>query len=131
MARLIDGDKVIERLDRIVQYWEKQGNFYEASLVSAFVNAILASEPDISQGPRWISVKERLPDRELMRHKEKYPKEDRVEVIVHIDGATEPTVLEYDGERFADCFSAVYRITHWMPLPPLSNSSGLTGSNRR
>lgn len=64
MARLIDGDKVLERIERITQCWRQQGNDYEANLISASVKSILSSEPAIPQDTRWISVKDRLPDTE-------------------------------------------------------------------
>lgn len=45
MARLIEGDNVLERVDRIAQGLGQQGNYYEANLVLAVVRSILASEP--------------------------------------------------------------------------------------
>ena len=39
------------------------------------------------------------------------------EFIVMIKGATEPTVLKYDGELWSCDLGQTYNVTHWMPLP--------------
>jgi hypothetical protein len=39
------------------------------------------------------------------------------EFLVMIKGATEPTVLQYDGELWSDDLGMTYSVTHWMPLP--------------
>lgn len=64
MARLIDGDNVLERVDRIAQGLGQQGNYYEANLVPAVVRSILASEPSAPHHTGWISVEDGLPDTE-------------------------------------------------------------------
>lgn len=65
----------------------------------------------------WISVRERLPDRELAEHREKYPGEV-LEVIARIAGAEIATVLVYDGDDFVDPLTGEScPVTHWMPLP--------------
>ena len=78
--------------------------------------------PTLTPPNEWVSVEERLPDKELEDFKRKYPGENKMEVIVHIVGAKEPTVLKYDGECFADALTGEYHITHWMPLPALPDS---------
>lgn len=67
---------------------------------------------------KWISVKDRLPDKELAEHREIYYYDvfPDIEVIVMIVGATLPTAVFYDGENFyAD--GTTYQITHWQPMP--------------
>ena len=67
--------------------------------------------------PRWIPTSERLPDEELRAYKEKYPKEECIEVIVMIKGTTDTTTLYYDGKAFEDEYGRPFEVTHWMPLP--------------
>ncbi len=74
----------------------------------------------------WISVKERLPDEELEKYREEWGGEEKLEVIVMIKGAREPTALEYDGECFTYCDGKEYPVEYWQPLPnppmPLKNA---------
>ncbi len=70
----------------------------------------------------WISVKDRLPDKELEEVKKQFPGEEDVEVIVVIAGAKVATALFYDGHGFRDEFfngpdTNPYCVTHWMLLP--------------
>lgn len=67
--------------------------------------------------PRWISVEKRLPDEELKQFRIKYPKEEAVEVIVVITGASESTTLYWNGHCFEDLSGEPYSVSHWMPLP--------------
>lgn len=67
--------------------------------------------------PRWIPTSERLPDEELRAYKEKYPKEEYVEVIAMIRGSSDSLVLTYDGEYFEDFYGNAYSVSHWMPMP--------------
>ena len=70
----------------------------------------------------WISVKDRLPDLELVEAKandwDLYPclatiKNDRAKDGRYVGKAW------YDGKGFmdADCVDITYEVTHWMPLP--------------
>lgn len=68
---------------------------------------------------KWISVDERLPDRELLEHMHHFPKEISLELIVHIVGAAIATVLNYDGEHFLDEHGNQYTIDYWTTLPEL------------
>lgn len=54
----------------------------------------------------WNSIKDGPP---------KYDGENR-EYIVHVDGTTKSTVLEYDGTSWTDGVD-VYNVTHWMEMP--------------
>lgn len=65
----------------------------------------------------WISVEKRLPDEELKQFRIKYPKEEVVEVIVVITGASESTTLYWNGHCFEDLSGEPYSVSHWMPLP--------------
>lgn len=70
----------------------------------------------------WISVKERLPDKEFSEYKKKY-NDSYMEVIVMVwDGETS-TVLLYDGKNFCDYNENICDVTHWMPMPepPMKN----------
>lgn len=69
-------------------------------------------------GPKWISVKERNPDKEWLE----FGEETGLEVIVMIKDAQHPTTLFYDGhDGFFDYGfdeeKIYYAVTHWMPLP--------------
>lgn len=66
--------------------------------------------------PRWIPVSERLPDEnDVAEYIEKHSYAP--EFLVMIKGATEPTVLQYDGELWSCDLGQTYTVTHWMPLP--------------
>ena len=67
---------------------------------------------------RWVSVDDRLPDKELEEFKKRFPGEREVGVIVMIKDACVPYHLYYDGEQFADNEGDEYCVTHWMQLPP-------------
>ena len=64
----------------------------------------------------WISVKDRLPDQELLEHMKRY-QEKSVEVLVMIKGGKIATALTWDGNSFSDGIHNEYEVTHWMPLP--------------
>lgn len=71
-------------------------------------------------GPKWISVKERKPDKEWLEFGEETGR--ILEVIVMIQDAQQPTTLFYDGhDGFFnygfDEEKIYYAVTHWMPLP--------------
>lgn len=74
--------------------------------------------------PKWIPVSERLPDVELKEYRKKYPKEECIEVIVAIKGATDTTTLYYDGEAFEDEYGRPFEVTHWMAMPELPEVLG-------
>lgn len=62
--------------------------------------------------PRWISIKEKKPDKELMESGGNY-----IELLVFIKNAEYPTTLLYDGKDFFDYEFKPYKITHWMTMP--------------
>ena len=61
MARAIDADNVLERIENIAQHWQKQGKKYEAMLVPSVMKSIIDSEPALTPPNEWVSVEERLP----------------------------------------------------------------------
>lgn len=68
----------------------------------------------------WISVSDRLPDKEWLEFGEETGR--ILEVIVMIQDAQQPTTLFYDGhDGFFnygfDEEKIYYAVTHWMPLP--------------
>lgn len=87
--------------------------FMENSECDYFNDEILSGGlvPDI-----WIPVSVRLPHYEFLSHcRETGEKE--LEVLCVIDGATESTILRFDGSGFFDGYKNPYRVTHWMPKP--------------
>lgn len=69
----------------------------------------------------WISVKDRLPkytEEEMERYRffgdTFFP-----EFNVMILGATKPTTLYFDGEKWYDEEGRCYYVTHWQPMPQL------------
>ena len=61
MARAIDADNVLERIENIAQHWQKQGKKYEAMLVPSVMKSIIDSEPTLTPPNEWVSVEEKLP----------------------------------------------------------------------
>lgn len=66
---------------------------------------------------KWISVEERLPDKELKEYQRMNHGGDRIEVIVLIEGTDEATTLDYNGEDFVNDWNDPFAVTHWMPIP--------------
>ena len=64
----------------------------------------------------WISVKDRLPDQELLEYVKRYH-EKSVEVLVMIKDGKIATTLTWDGNDFSDDVHNKYEVIHWMPLP--------------
>lgn len=71
-----------------------------------------------SKTTSWISVEERLPDKELEEYHEKYGLFP-FRVLVVIEGAVLSTSLIYDGEDFLDEDGEPYRVVKWMPMPEI------------
>ncbi len=66
----------------------------------------------------WTPSDVAMPDRELAEYTARHPEEGGVvEVLVMVRGATEPTVLLYDGENFTDTNGDRYAVDYWQPLP--------------
>ena len=69
---------------------------------------------------KWISTKDRLPEKEYKEFSKKYP-DDNFEVIVQIAGAELSTTLVWDGKSFRDnredAYYGVYPVAYWMPFP--------------
>lgn len=66
----------------------------------------------------WTASDVAMPDKELAEYTARHPEEGGVvEVLVMIRGATEPTVLLYDGEGFTDLNGDQYTVDFWQPMP--------------
>lgn len=77
--------------------------------------------PKVVPAQKWITVTERLPDRELAEYRKQRAGDSDLEVLVVIRDALESTTLYYNGEgAFYDDRMTVYPVTHWMvkPEPP-------------
>ena len=59
---------------------------------------------DNNVGDKWISVKDRLPDRDGW-------------YLVMIKWADEATTLYFSDDYWRDIEDEIYSVTHWMPLP--------------
>ena len=130
--RLIDADYIKIRLCEIADYWRSKGKRYEAVLLNDTVNAVIDSEPTITQpSGEWISVKDRLPDKPghyLVCTSINYwhggCMDKNEEHKYHDSG----TPIGYDGTMMSvlDCYYDITgdwnrvfnkHVTHWMPLP--------------
>lgn len=130
--RLIDADYIKIRLCEIADYWRSKGKRYEAVLLNDTVNAVIDSEPTITQpSGEWISVKDRLPDKPghyLVCTSINYwhggCMDKNEEHKYHDSG----TPIGYDGTTMSvlDCYYDITgdwnrvfnkHVTHWMPLP--------------
>lgn len=80
-------------------------------------NEKLRVESEQRSADNWISVEERLPDKELKEYQRMNHGGDRIEVIVLIEGTDEATTLDYNGEDFVNDWNDPFVVTHWMPLP--------------
>ena len=66
---------------------------------------------------KWIPVTERLPDKEYWEYQKKYS-QDKMEVLVMIEGAWIPTTLYFDDDGdFIDDDGDAWLVTHWQPMP--------------
>lgn len=76
---------------------------------------------ELAKVPQWIPVTERLPEAERIAYQEKYNTDEPVEVLVMIEGATEPTALFYGGRGsffdFVGDETIFYPVTSWRPMP--------------
>lgn len=71
----------------------------------------------ITSSNQWISVEDRLPDKNEVNYDAKW---EDLEVIVMIGQASVPTVLRYDGKQFMDFDGRPYAVSYWqyLPTPP-------------
>lgn len=76
----------------------------------------------------WISIKDRLPEKEYEDFKKKYPDSD-FEVIVQIVDAKIATTLFWDGESFKDTDGVIYEVVNWMPFPKVPKEINLMKIN--
>lgn len=115
--RLIDVDGLILDIKK-----NNQANYETKDWTSKQVVELLEESvkmPHLQPKPQWISVAERLPDKELAEFLEANPGEQGVEVLVFIECADSSTTLMYDGNNFCEPHNTMmtYRVTHWMPFP--------------
>ena len=70
---------------------------------------MVENAPDVDAGPKWISVKDKLPETESRF------------LVVRYDGVTKTSfidILWFDkGTWWNRIFGGEYAVTHWMPLP--------------
>ena len=92
------------------------GNNFQKGFLEKIADHLIANGVTVQE---WISVKDRLPvftEEEIERYRflgdSFFP-----EFNVMILGATQPTTLYYDGEKWYDEEAHCYYVTHWQPLP--------------
>ena len=68
---------------------------------------------------KWINVKDMLPLRDLYLHKQKFPKENHIVVLVAVCNTTEPILAYFDGEKFFDRFQEIHGVMYWSPTLPV------------
>ena len=116
--RLIDANSLKAEIRDFYEseYPTASGEFDK--FVTMHLPRIINNSPTIE---KWISVAERLPDKELAEFLNANPGEQGVDVVVFIEGAERSTSLMYDGNNFCEPLdmTTTYRVTHWMPLPEL------------
>ena len=102
-------EKLVELIES-ARYWGS--NTSEEIAENLIENGVMVQE--------WISVTERLPDKEFQEHRNIYKDED-LEVLAIIKGAKMATALLYneEGEFYSPDYNGAtyYAVTHWMPLP--------------
>ena len=104
MARAINADNVLERIENIAQHWQKQGKKYEAMLVPSVMKSIIDSEPTLTPPNEWVSVEERLP-------------EEKQRVIVRCERVGTSVGWILWGNWMTDIGPGAGKVTNWMPLP--------------
>lgn len=122
MARPIDADNVLERIENIAQHWQKQGKKYEAMLVPSVMKSIIDSEPALTPPNEWVSVEKRLPEDDA-------PAGRKQITVMVTTKAGKVTIASRVFEPERDYCGKVYParwlwsrwlnnyVTHWMPLP--------------
>ena len=117
--RLIDADHIKIRLCEIADYWRSKGKRYEAVLLNDTVNAVIDSEPTITQpSGEWISVEDRLPDTNgtyIVYAPTYYGGSssglDNINGIMFARRRGRNWSIEVGYHKRPNC------VTHWMPLP--------------
>lgn len=110
MARAIDADNVLERIENIAQHWQKQGKKYEAMLVPSVMKSIIDSEPALTPPNEWVSVEDELPARDGI-------------YLVYTTRGSVTTAHFYAEKIFRDDYKRKAswqgnrNVTHWTPLP--------------
>lgn len=86
----------------------------------------LKAGKDTNVPTKWVSADELLPkltEKEIAKIK-RHGAAEAPEFIVMIKGATVPTVLMFDGEKWCDDKGIRYCVTLWCPLPELPRNNG-------
>ena len=110
MARAIDADNVLERIENIAQHWQKQGKEYEAMLVPSVMKSIIDSEPTLTPPNAWISVENKLPGASG-----KY-----MVCAKDCRGARWTVCADWSAEMkswFGEFGEIKNKVTHWVELP--------------
>lgn len=111
--RPIDADALVNTMCFRCKDGDGEGACAE---VCRFAN-VVSKIPTLDYAPKWISVKDRLPEK-LNENNQVYLTEE----VIGFDGESayigQFKVYKYDGHRTffdGDCFRS--DITHWMPIP--------------
>lgn len=98
MARAIDADILLEKLQRMIDYCKNDNQVNGLTALFQVGDAIMDC-PTLTPPNEWVSVEERLPEPTYC-------------VLVYTtDFSIEVDAIGSDGEWMS------YEVTHWMPLP--------------
>lgn len=98
------------------------------------LEALLAENERLkAQLPKWVSVKERLPEltEDEIKRIEHFGFELAPEFVVLIKCADKPTVLRFDGEKWFDDNGTWYRVECWHSLHELPGTEEVEQWARR
>ena len=120
MARMIDGNKLVENLCLIATCWSISP-FVSKEKYNGAVNMLREVEREVREAPaltppnEWVSVDERLPEPD-------FPRQQRGFYLVALsNGVVKELMYEfrhYENMMFdVGWHETAFPVTHWMPLP--------------